>query len=104
MTTLNITFNVELSVLKEWKAFMNKVFMPFAYVKKNFAGHRLYQVMMDEPNVQTYSYQLIAQKETNIDDFLSDIFPALHREMNQAFGDKVVFFSTKLKEVSLDHL
>lgn len=101
MDILNITFNVENTVLEDWKKFMEKVFIPYANVREKFAGHNFYQVLVEDPNTETYSYQLIANKEADIDSFLAEIFPPLYREMTQAFGDKVVLFNTKLREVKI---
>lgn len=101
MDILNITFNIENSILEDWKKFMGKVFIPYANVQEKFAGHNFYQVLVEDPNTETYSYQLIAKEEADIDSFLSEIFPALNREMTQAFGDKVLLFNTKLREVKI---
>lgn len=101
MVILNITFNVEKTVLSDWKRFMTHVFIPYANVQEKFAGHNFYQVMVEDAAAETYSYQLIAKEESDIDSFKKDIFPALIREMNQAFGQKVLFFDTILKEVAL---
>lgn len=101
MEILNITFNVDLSILEDWKLFMGKVFIPYSNVQEKFAGHNFFQVMVEDPNAETYSYQLIAKEEADIDSFLAEIFPALHREMMQAFGDKVLLFNTKLREVKI---
>jgi len=101
MDILNITFNVEKIILEDWKKFMGKVFIPYANVQAKFAGHNYYQVLVDDPNTETYSYQLIANNEADIDSFLAEIFPALHREMVQAFGERVLLFNTKLREVKI---
>lgn len=101
MDILNITFNVEKSILADWKKFMGKVFIPYSNVQGKFSGHNFFQVMVEDPNAETYSYQLIADNEAIIDSFTAEIFPALQREMSQAFGDKVLLFNTKLKEVSI---
>ena len=98
MYILNITFNVEHTILENWKQFMTKVFIPYANVKEQFSGHNYYKVMVEDPNASTYSYQLIAEKIDNIHEFQKEIFPALQREMIQAFSDKVLLFSTILKE------
>lgn len=98
MVVLNITFNVDNSVVKPWKEFMAKVFIPYANVQEKFAGHNYFKVMVEDDTAETYSYQLIANEEDAIHSFLKEIFPALHREMAQAFGDKVLLFSTILKE------
>lgn len=98
MYILNITFNVELSVLDNWKKFMASVFIPYANVKEQFVGHNYYEVMVEDPNASTYSYQLIAENMEAIESFEREIFPALQREMTQAFSDKVLLFSTVLKE------
>ncbi len=101
MDILNITFNVEKIVLDDWKKFMGKVFIPYANVQERFAGHNNYQVLVEDPNTETYSYQLIAKDEADIDSFLAEIFPALNREMVQVFGEKVLLFNTKLREVKI---
>ena len=101
MDILNITFNVDNTVLENWKEFMGKVFIPYANVQEIFAGHNYYQVLVEDPNTETYSYQLIAKEAADIDRFLAEIFPALNREMVQAFGDKVLLFNTKLREVKI---
>lgn len=101
MDILNITFNIEKSIVGDWKKFMGKVFIPYANVQEKFAGHNFYQVLVEDPGTETYSYQLIANKEADIDSFLSEIFPALNREMTQAFGEKVLLFNTKLREVKV---
>ena len=101
MDILNITFNVEKTVLNDWKKFMGQVFIPYANVQEQFAGHNFFQVMVEDPDAETYSYQLIAKEEAIIDSFMDEIFPALHRELVQAFGEKVLLFNTKLKEVKM---
>ena len=101
MVILNITFNVEINVLPNWKKFMGKVFIPYANVQEKFAGHAFYQVMVDDPESETYSYQLIAKSEVDIESFKKDIFPALIREMQQTFGQSVLHFDTILKETSI---
>ncbi len=98
MDILNITFNVENTAVSEWKKFMAQVFIPYANVQGNFAGHNYYKAMVDDPDSETYSYQLIAKDEKSIPLFLKEIFPALHREMTQAFGEKALLFHTILKE------
>lgn len=98
MDILNITFNVENGAIREWKKFMAQVFIPYANVQGKFSGHNYYKVMVDDPNSETYSYQLIATDETIINAFLKEIFPALQREMTQAFGEKALLFHTLLKE------
>ncbi len=101
MDILNITFNIEKSIIKEWSSFMGKVFIPYSNVQENFSGHNLLQVMVEDPNAYTYSYQLYATEEAHIDTFMKEIFPALIREMKQLFGDKVLTFHTKLREVKM---
>ncbi len=101
MDILNITFNVEKTALVEWKRFMGKVFIPYANVQEKFVGHNFYQVMVEDPNAETYSYQLIAENESIINSFKAEIFPALIREMTQAFGQKVLYFDTILKELKI---
>lgn len=101
MDILNITFNVEKTVLDDWKKFMGKVFIPYSNVQGKFAGHNLFQVLVEDPITETYSYQLIAKEEADIDNFLAEIFPALNREMRQAFGEKALLFNTKLREVKI---
>lgn len=98
MYILNITFNVENTVLDNWKEFMAQVFIPYANVKEHFSGHNYYKVMLEDPNASTYSYQLISEEFRNIEEFQGEIFPALQREMMQAFSDKVLLFSTILEE------
>lgn len=100
MYILNITFNVENGALVEWKKFMNQVFIPYANVQEKFSGHNLFKVMVEDPNSETYSYQLIAKKEEDIDSFSAEIFPSLVRELTQAFGERVLLFNTKLEEMS----
>ena len=101
MDILNITFNVDKTILEDWKQFMGKVFIPYANVQERFAGHNYYQVLVEDPSTETYSYQLIAKSEADIDSFLAEIFPALNREMVEAFGEKVLLFNTKLREVKI---
>jgi len=101
MDILNITFNVEKNVLPTWKKFMGQVFIPYANVQERFAGHNLFQVMVEDDTAVTYSYQLIAENEAIIASFKEEIFPALIREMNQVFGQKVLYFDTLLKEVNM---
>ncbi len=101
MEILNITYNVDLTILPEWKRFMKHIFMPYANVQERFVGHNFYKVMVDDPETETYSYQLIAKNEADIISFKEEIFPALIREMQQAFGQKVLHFDTLLKEVSI---
>lgn len=98
MDILNITFNVEKAILADWRAFMGKVFIPYSHVQEKFAGHNFYHVLVEDPLTETYSFQLIAKDEATIDSYLSEIFPALRREMVQAFGEKVMLFDTKLRE------
>lgn len=100
MDILNITFNVENSIVPNWKTFMAQVFIPYANVQEKFAGHNYYKVMVEDPNAETFSYQLIAKNEGIIDSFIAEIFPALVREMTQLFGDKVLLFHTVLREIS----
>lgn len=101
MDILNITFNVEKTVLTDWKKFMSHVFIPYANVQEKFSGHNFYQVMVEDPNAETFSYQLIAKDESYIKSFKQEIFPALIREMTQAFGQQVLYFDTILKEVKM---
>lgn len=101
MDTLNITFNVDNSVLEDWKEFMSKVFIPFSNVKDKFVGHNYYHVMVEDPSTETYCYQVLAEEEATIDTYLANTFPALQRELTQAFGEKVLLFNTKLKEVEM---
>lgn len=98
MEILNITFNVENEAVSQWKEFMNKIFFPYANVKSHFSGHNLYKVMVEDESTETYSYQLIAKDATAIAEFKAEIFPALVRELTQAFGNKVMLFDTILKE------
>lgn len=98
MDILNITFNVETSVVPNWKEFMTKVFFPYANVKSHFAGHNLFKVMVEDTASETYSYQLIAKDDKSIEEFKAEIFPALVRELTEAFGEKVMLFDTVLKE------
>lgn len=99
METLNITFNVDKNVIPAWKEFMKTVFFTYANVKKHFSGHNLYQVMVEDENTETYSYQLLTDDMKKLEEFQKEIFPALVRELTQAFGDKVLLFDTVLKEV-----
>lgn len=99
MDLLNITFNVDKTVLDDWKKFMSQVFIPYANVQEKFAGHNYYQVMVEDEVTETYSYQLLADNEEAITSFKKDIFPPLVRELTGAFGEKVLLFDTILKEV-----
>jgi hypothetical protein len=101
MYILNITFNIEVNALVQWKKFMETVFMPFSHSQGNFAGQNFYEVMVEDENTETYSFQLIAKEEKYIDDYIEEIFPALSRELSQSFGDKVMLFQTKLRETKL---
>lgn len=101
MYILNITFSVDNSVLDNWKKFMAQVFIPYANVKGEFSGHNYYKVLVEDTSSSTYSYQLIAEKMTMIQDFQREIFPALQREMTQAFSDKALSFSTILQDETI---
>jgi hypothetical protein len=97
MIIYNLTFNVENAVKDEWTGWMQNKILPALTNKNILQSVVMSELILEEPQGTSFSVQFFVETPQKLDLFLENHLPDLLASMNRKFGDKVVFFPTKMK-------
>ena len=101
MHILNTTFVIHPTVFENWKKFIKQVYIPLSMDELKFDDVKILKVHTDDEQL-TYGVQLKSQHAEYIAFYTKEIQPRLLRELESAFKQSVVHFTTVLEEVQLN--
>lgn len=99
MYLYNVTYIIETQTAQEWLAYFTETHVAKIMACNKFVSNRFLKVI-DSPNEGvTYCAQYIAETAEALNDFRTQLEPALQEELFAKFENKFVSFSTVMKFV-----
>ena len=99
MYILNTTFHVDNRVRRDFLDWARKVYMPAAIDTGLFGSARLLRVLTDtDPEGVSFALQMDCESISEARRWHDETATLLRDDMSQRWGDKVLFFTTYLKE------
>jgi len=95
----NITFNVDDSIVEQWKKWMKEDYLPLMAESKNIDSIKLLNILVEEEmGGQSFALMFESSDLEKTESFAKTNISELHRIMSEKFGQKVVYFNTLLEE------
>lgn len=99
MYILNTTFHVDNRVRRDFLDWARKVYMPAAIDTGLFGSARLLRVLTDtDPEGVSFALQMDCESISEARRWHDETATLLRDDMSQRWGDKVLFFTTYLKD------
>jgi len=95
----NVTVNVDKSVEQDWLDWMKKVHIPEVMDTKLFQEYKIFRLLVDEDQGNTYAVQYFAKSIEKVLTFQANYAQALQSKVYSKYGDKAVDFRTMLQQV-----
>jgi hypothetical protein len=101
MYIYNVTVNVEVSVVQEWKNWMKTTHIPEVMKTGYFEHFKMLRLVNESEDAEgeTFAIQYSAQSLSSINSYLSIEAPLLQKEHMERYGSRCVAFRTVLEEV-----
>ncbi|MEO6693828.1 MAG: DUF4286 family protein [Ignavibacteria bacterium] len=97
MILYNVTVNVDDSVHNEWLEWMKNVHIPEVLATGLFIENRIFKIITEEGNENTYSIQYFLKSMEDYDKYQKDFAPKLQQEHMNKYKDKFVAFRTLME-------
>ena len=101
MILFNTTYLVSPEVEKRFLYWLSSVYAPKIKETGIVSNIRLFKVLTDEKDGISYSFQIESESVTLMNEFKKKYLSQLELEVSQTFGERVLFFSTYLKQYDL---
>ena len=101
MILFNTTYLVSPEVEKRFLYWLSSDLTPKIKATGLISNIRLFKVLTDEKEGISYSYQLEAENVSEMNEFKKHHLTEMQTEVSNAFGERVLFFSTYLKQYEL---
>lgn len=101
MILFNTTYLVSPEVEKRFLYWLSSVYTPKIKETGIVSNIRLFKVLTDEKDGISYSFQIESESVTQMNEFKKKYLSQLELEVSQTFGERVLFFSTYLKQYDL---
>ncbi|MFV0237777.1 MAG: DUF4286 family protein [Flavobacteriales bacterium] len=102
MYVYNITFNIEPSVLENWKIWFEEVFVLEIQKAQFHEKLEAFEVLSKHNSGHTFTLQLYIKDHTVFSRFEINQLPVLKEEIRKIFEEKVLLFESILKNLSMD--
>lgn len=99
MYILNTTYAVDESVKKEWLQWVTGVLLPATLATRLLHSPKIYRVIVEQGQGPTYSVQFVANSADDIRNWRHQFRAEQDSQIRKMFGEKVLGFSTVLKEI-----
>ncbi len=99
MYIYNTTYTVSKELRERWLVYVSEELLPESLKSGELKDPKMYKVMVGPEQDLTYSIQFKAESARNISTWQKESRDPIGRRMHQLFGDKVLGFSTLLKEL-----
>lgn len=100
MIIYNVTVQVAEAVAAGWLQWMQQEHIPQVMATSCFKNYRILQLMdIDETDGPTYAVQYEAAAEKDYYRYIAEHAPALRRQTEERWGDKVFAFRTVMRRV-----
>lgn len=101
MILFNTTYLVTPNTEKTFLYWLSSVYVPKIKETGLVSNPRLLKVLTDEKDGISYSLQVEAENVSQMNEFKKKHLGALEEEVSKTFGERVLFFSTYLKQYPL---
>ena len=100
MFIYNITIKVESNIHQEWLAWMDQVYTPAMMDTGKFERHQLLRLReIDDSDGPTYALQLFLESKAGYNAYKAIHEAKINRLQHDAWGDKMLCFSTLMEIV-----
>lgn len=100
MFIYNITTKVDHFACDEWLQWQKEIHIPEIMASGIFHEHRFFQLLEhDDEEGKTFVTQFLTNSKSDYDKYIAEFAPALRKQSQQKWGDKVVSFRSLLKNV-----
>lgn len=100
MILYNITFHVELDVVDDFKEFLQNQHLPTLHNNQNILEHKLLKLLnVDESEAITMTLQYFLKDMGTYNQHIAVVDSKLKKEINELYGEKVLYFCSVLEKI-----
>lgn len=100
MILYNITFNVELDTVEDFKSYLQQAHIPSLELGNDILEYKFFRLLnVDESEAMTMTLQYFLKDLGTYNQHLTVIDRELKRDLYQRYGDKVLYFCSVLEKI-----
>ncbi|HMP91621.1 MAG TPA: DUF4286 family protein [Phnomibacter sp.] len=100
MIIYNVTVQMEPDIAEQWLGWMQQLHIPQVMATGCFTRYQLVRLLETQPDEgTTYAIQYYAEGRPQVDEYLATHAPALRKEVEQTWGNKVFAFRTLMEVI-----